>query len=399
MRTTRAFWLLFLAFTGCDTLGRTKVDNPVAGPPPPRVKLASTQSVGTAHIGTPLSQPEQAAEAEGVVRLASAESSEVGDEVFALQPVAVVNGSPILAGDILERYGASLEEARQKTSAEQFREVRLDLIERDLPGHIDRKLLADALRSTLKSEQIKALNEAIGKAFDEEIAGMMKEMGVNTRHELELELQKQKTSLASLRDNFATQQMAMEYIRSKAGKLDEIGRPELLQYYQAHAEDYAVPAKVKWQQILIAFRGDDEKRQALNELEQAIQELKSGADFGDVARRLSGGYNAESGGHFGWTEAGSLSNREIEKALFELPVGSISRVFEDSTSFQLVKVTDRQPAGRVPFATVQDTIREQLEKETRRQLAERVVQELRAGAVIVTMFDENKSEKKRVDRS
>lgn len=396
MRMMRLFALLLLGLAGCDSLGKTKVDSPVAGPPPPRMNLTG-RPAGQASLQSAVASIDEDS-GSGAFRLASAQS-ERDEAPFGLQPVAVVNGQPILAADILERYGASLEEVSKKLSPEQFRQARLELIERDLPGHIDRKLLASALQSSLKPEQIKALNEAIGKAFDAEAETMMKEMGVNTRHELDIELQKQKTSLAGLRDNFTMQQMAMEYINFKAGPAGKTGRAELLRYYETHADDYAIPAKVKWQQIVVSFGGEDEKRQALDRLEKAVAELKSGADFGEVARRYSDGYNAESGGHFGWTEAGSLADQEVERALFEMPVGSVSEIFEDRTFFQLVKVTDRQDAGRVPFEEVQDEIRGKLEKENRRELAERVLEELRASATIATMFDEKKTAEKGRERS
>jgi peptidyl-prolyl cis-trans isomerase SurA len=398
MRTMPIVWgfSLALALAGCDSLGKTKADSPVAGPPPPRMNSSTARHVGQATLG-PAAEPED--ESAGFVRLASAEGGSADDVLFGLRPVAVVNGSPILAADILERYGTSLEEARKKMTAGQFREARLALIERDLPGHIDRKLLAAALKSTLKAEQIKALNEAVGKAFDEKAAHMMKEMGVGTQHELDLELQKQKTSLASFRDSFMIETIAMEYLRSKASSTPEIGRPELLQYYEAHADSYAIPAKVKWQQILIMFSGEDEKQEALERLEQVVQELKSGKDFGDIARRYSDGYNAAEGGHFGWTQAGSLVDQRVEQALFGLPAGTVSQVFEDGSSFQLVKVTDRQEAGKIPFDDVQEKIRETLEKQSRQQLAEQVLEDLRKTAVITTIFDGKNSAQKTAERS
>ena len=398
MRAMRLFGLLLLGLAGCDSLGKTKVDNPVAGPPPPRMNVTG-RPAGRVSLGADSVVQADTSENAGEVRLASAQSLDSDDSLFGLQPVAIVNGQPILAADILERYGASLEEARKKMSSEQFRQARLELIERDLPGHIDRILLATSLQSSLKPEQIKALNDAIGKAFDEETAKMMKEMKVNSRHELDIELQKQKTSLASLRDNFTMQQTAMEYINFKSGPQKEVGRPELLRYYETHTEEYAVPAKVKWQQILIAFENDEERREALDRMERAIAALKSGADFGEVAQRHSDGYNAESGGHFGWTEAGSLADQKVARALFSMSVGTVSEIFEDRTTFQLVKVTERQDAGRVPFDEVQDEIREKLEKESRRELAERVLRELRENATIVTIFDEQKIAEKGRERS
>lgn len=398
MRAMPLLGLLLLGLAGCDSLGKTKVDNPVAGPPPPRMNVAG-RPAGRVSLGADSVVQADTSENAGEVRLASAQSLDSDDALFGLQPVAIVNGQPILAADILERYGGSLEEARKKMSSEQFRQARLELIERDLPGHIDRILLATSLQSSLKPEQIKALNDAIGKAFDEETAKMMKEMKVISRHELDLELQKQKTSLASLRDNFTMQQTAMEYINFKSGPQKEVGRPELLRYYETHTEEYAVPAKVKWQQILMTFENDDERREALDRMERAIAELKSGADFGEVARRHSDGYNAESGGHFGWTEADSLADEKVERALFSMPVGTVSEIFEDATTFQLVKVTDRQDAGRVPFEQVQDEIRKKLEKANRRDLAERVLRELRENATIMTIFDEQRIAEKSPERS
>ncbi len=254
MRGVYVSLLTVLALAGCDSLNKPKVDNPVMGPAPPRISFNNEE-------GNQVENPLQTADAEMDVPALEdsqvAQASLTRDQSHSLsgsQTVAIVNGSPILASEVLERYGTQLAEAKNKLPPEQYEEARLMLIKRDLDGHIERKVLADGLTAMLKKEQIDMLNSFINQAFEKEVARMMKEAGVNTRLELEEELRKQHTSLANLKTNFANQRMAMEFLGTKTQTDNEPGRPELLAYYNEHHEDYHIPVRAKWQQILVDFK-------------------------------------------------------------------------------------------------------------------------------------------------
>ena len=96
-------------------------------------------------------------------------------------------------------------------------------------------------------------------------------------------------------------------------------------YYDAHRSDYDVPAEVKWQELEVSFTKHGGKKQAWDVFNQAVQELQSqhGENFNEVVKKYTDGPKPDNGGQMGWTHKGSLANKEIERALFELPVGQI----------------------------------------------------------------------------
>jgi parvulin-like peptidyl-prolyl isomerase len=218
---------------------------------------------------------------------------------------------------------------------------------------------------------------------------LKKELKVTSKHELDAELQKQGTSLASLRDAFVSQRMAREYLGAKAESKRKIGRQELLAHYQAHAADYAQPARVRWQQIMISFSKHGGKPQAFEVLNQAVEDLRGGADFGAVARKYSNGPTAHTNGQWDWMQAGSFADEQVEQELFRLPVGEISQVLEDGLSFQLVKVNERRDAGRTPFEEVQADIQKSLEQDDRQKAINNALDELVASSVVTTIFDQS----------
>jgi parvulin-like peptidyl-prolyl isomerase len=382
-----------LALAGCDSLNKPKVDNPVMGPPPPRISFnndspnPSESPLQTADTGNDIPVLEDSQVAQASLETAG------NNPLSGSQTVAIVNGSPILASEVLERYGTQLAEAKEKLPPEKYDEARLMLLKQDLASHIERKVLADGLKAMLKKEQIDMLNTFINQAFETEVARMMKEAGVNSKVELEEELRKQHTSLANLKTNFANQRMAMEFLGSKTQSDIKVGRPELLQFYNEHHEDYFVPARVKWQQIMVDFNkhgGRAGAQQRLNEIVAKMQPTR-GANFTEVAKELSDGPNAANGGRWEWTKAGSLADKRIDEALFQLPPGRPSQVFESNDSFKIVMVDQREEGRYKPFDDLQDEIKETLEKDSRKVAAQKFIDDIMAKAEITTIFDQPKT--------
>jgi parvulin-like peptidyl-prolyl isomerase len=385
------------ALVGCDSLGRApKYDNPVLGPKPPRVSFGEDARNAADGVKT--------ADADGTTSPAAAPTDApsqirpVGLTLNGLSPnlpladsqtVAVVNGRPVLAIEVLEPYAPQLAKAKEKLPPDEYNRARLELIRRDLPSHIERNLLAQALRTTLKSEQATMLDSALDQAFDQEIARMMKEGGLHSRVELEQRLHAEGTSLASFRASFEARQLAIEYIRAKAPVNLQLSRPELLAYYESHKKDYLNPAEARWQQIVVDVRKHGGEAAAEGRLAEIIEKLRPtrGANFAEVAREYSDGPNAEKGGQWEWTKKGSLADADVDRALFGLPVGQPSQVFAKDGEFKIVLVTERRDANHTPFEEVQDEIREQIEREARKNSAREVVEKLKAEADIVTIFD------------
>src|SRR5690606_35921250 len=95
------------------------------------------------------------------------------------------------------------------------------------------------------------------------------------------------------------------------------------------------------------------------------------------------------GGHWDWTQKGSLADPEVERLLFELRIGEIGEPFAGKNAYQIICVTDRRPERVTPFAEVQNDLRQQILEQKQKALDDEVIKRLKKDAVITTMFDAN----------
>lgn len=388
--------LTILTSFGCNSLQK-KHDNPVLIDAPMRVaNLAKEKEEETKVAATTEGSQIEPVSSEEVPKRFKADPWEDWEDdtaIYNSKVAATVNGAPILNGDVLDRYSGYLismrDHMRQKRiPPEEYEKVREMFVQRDLQGHIQRRLLVETMKSSLKPEQIKALNGHLDTLFEKEVAKLKHDLKVSTRTELELELNKKGTTLQNVKDNFTTERMAMEYVAIKMDKAEHIDRSDLLEYYQAHIDDYAIPAKVEWEQIQVSFPDKSAKEKAHERMQQAIKELSSGVPFETVARKYSDGPTAKSGGQWELMETGTLADVKLEKLLFEMPVGRLSTIYEGPSDFQVVRVKARQEAGRQQFGDVQDAIREKMELEQNKKRPEKLFKKLYAEAVIETKYDQ-----------
>ena len=80
--------------------------------------------------------------------------------------------------------------------------------------------------------------------------------------------------------------------------------------------------------------------------------------------------------------------KAVNEALQALPIGQVSEVLEGPSSFHIVQVENRRPAGAATFAEVQDKVRSTLTE--RRFQAERaaLLAKLRERTLVTTIFDD-----------
>jgi len=412
MRGAFPLLILALSLTGCgwfDLFNTVKVDNPVMGPPPPRTKMANraTREKKYADAGGFLqSVPSDQQDSDVVVAGAiDDESGGTGDSFEKNRVVAVVNGEPIFEAEVLAPYAMGIRKAKHTATPAQLRDLQRevdDLIQRDLDGHIENRLVISALRSSLKKEQIEMFEEHLNDQFNNvRIPEMLKKLGLTSSHELDALMQaKSGRSLASQRTEHINRMMAGQYLHEKStSQKSEIERRDLLDYYERHIDDFTLLAEVNWQQIVINHAAHGGKDPAFEVLEEVIKKLRTsnGESFTAVARENSNGPKAKNGGRWGWTQKGSLADADMETMLFKLPVGRISQVIERKSAYHLLMVIERKPARTRRFAEVQNEIRETLEEEQKRSAAEKVLDELYESAVIKTIYDDQADEDSKDD--
>lgn len=131
-----------------------------------------------------------------------------------------------------------------------------------------------------------------------------------------------------------------------------VGESEMKRYYQEHRDRFALPEEYTLSQILIQFRRSDGTADALAKARQAMDELKRGEKFEDVALQYSDGPNASRGGQLGLVRQGELLP-SIERAIASLVPGGISDIIESSEGFHIIRVDEKKPKQFRPFEEVQ----------------------------------------------
>jgi peptidyl-prolyl cis-trans isomerase SurA len=121
---------------------------------------------------------------------------------------------------------------------------------------------------------------------------------------------------------------------------------QMLAYWEENkGQTQARPANVSFRQIVIMPQPDSAARaRGRATAESLLVELRGGADFAALARRLSADTaTRDSGGSLGWFRRGTMV-KAFEEAAFRLKPGDISNVVETDFGYHIIQVQRVQPA-------------------------------------------------------
>lgn len=121
-----------------------------------------------------------------------------------------------------------------------------------------------------------------------------------------------------------------------------VGDLEMKRYYDGHRDRFALPEEYLLSQIFVQRRSPEETADALTKVRQAMDDLKRGEKFEDVALQYSDAPNAVQGGRLGLVRQGELFPA-IERAIAALVPGGISDIVENADGFHIIRVDDKKP--------------------------------------------------------
>ena len=193
-------------------------------------------------------------------------------------------------------------------------------------------------------------------------------MAITKMIERKLQLQEAKKSKVEVSDQEVTQ--ALEQMKQREGALDPsnpqntrtvrdqlmllkvvdmevrgnvmVGDSEMKRYYDGHRDRFALPEEYLLSQIFVSRRSPEETADALTKARRAMDELKRGEKFEDVALQYSDAPNAVQGGRLGLVRQGELLPA-IERAIAALVPGGISDIIEHADGFHIIRVDDKKP--------------------------------------------------------
>jgi peptidyl-prolyl cis-trans isomerase SurA len=338
----------------------------------------------------------QKAEPDGVIQTGLLDTlpdaaNEATNAQFAARIRATVNGVPILDEEVqatsfqfLALVDRMAEPERSVKRREILKEALDQLVEREL-------ILQDAFNRLQKAGKnaLDRLKEGSNKEFDKRWVRNIKDSNkIKSDEDLKELLRRQGLSLETIRRQWTRQFMATEYLRSRIMPyIDRIGREEMLEYYEKHAEEFKIDDAVEWQDIFISAnnpRQPNRDRAAARKVaEDVAAKARKGADFVALCKEHDDGDSTLRNGSGIGHKRGEIKPAEIEPFLFRLPEGDIGPIVEVSNGFHVIRLVKREYAGKRPFDEgVQKEIRNKLRNEIFNREAKKIVTELKRKAVI-----------------
>lgn len=149
------------------------------------------------------------------------------------------------------------------------------------------------------------------------------------------------------------------------------------------ADTPATEEQVRAAHILVSVAQDaseEDKTAARAKIDAALQEVKDGRDFAEVAKEVSDDSSAGDGGDLGWFGRGRMV-AEFENAAFSLEPGEVSEVVETQFGYHIIKVLEKDAARPLEGSALESK---------RSQAFEEWLQGLRTSAQIVRSWNTNK---------
>ncbi|MBI3322930.1 MAG: peptidylprolyl isomerase [Candidatus Omnitrophica bacterium] len=153
------------------------------------------------------------------------------------------------------------------------------------------------------------------------------------------------------KDQLTIQKLISREVRSRV----TVSPAEVTQYYEQHKEEFVTPPAVQVATILIRPKDSLDISRCSGLAQELHRQLLAGADFYELAKRYSDGFNAQMGGRMGPLERGK-SRKEIDDVLFKLKAGEISPVIKTAAGFHIFLVESERPPRQAQLPEVQADI-------------------------------------------
>ncbi|MEW6347462.1 MAG: peptidyl-prolyl cis-trans isomerase [Thermodesulfobacteriota bacterium] len=143
--------------------------------------------------------------------------------------------------------------------------------------------------------------------------------------------------------------LARMYLSKKAKDTPEPAEKDAKEYYDKNPAQFTVPESLH----LHVIQTETEK-----DAKDALQRVKKGEKFGDVANQVSKHSSKVRGGDQGWIFKGALAQLdlpELDAAAFKLKKGQVSEPVKTKSGYYLVMVEESKAADKRPFEEVKDS--------------------------------------------
>ncbi|MFN7974497.1 MAG: peptidyl-prolyl cis-trans isomerase [Acidobacteriota bacterium] len=234
---------------------------------------------------------------------------------------------------------------------------------------IDNLLLVQKARS----DGIKVGEDEITEVMNR----MMLENGIGSQEDLVIALRAEGIEFDDFKDDLRNQGYREHLISQEILRKISVTDSEIQKFYDENGDKFDVPARTRIREIGL---GDD-RAKAEELLAKVNARLKGGAKFEDVATDMSLAPSKDAGGDLGWNSKGDLDS-SIEAAAEKLAPGQTSPLVASAYGFKVIRVEERQAAGKRPLAEVHDSVEDYLRRKLYDEQLRAFIEKLRADADI-----------------
>jgi len=129
-------------------------------------------------------------------------------------------------------------------------------------------------------------------------------------------------------------------------------------YYQEHQDKYSVPERIKFRWISMDKHSDDTNSSVRGRMENVLQLVRTGGDFGDLAKTYSERPQRDSD----WLETSKV-NESYRNEFSKIKPGESTGVIETADSYFIFHLDQRDPMHVQPLNDVRSSIGEQLKRD------------------------------------
>jgi peptidyl-prolyl cis-trans isomerase C len=285
-----------------------------------------------------------------------------------------VNGQTITEAQVAEEEGRLTMAMGGRMDPQQLESMKPMIREQAVNNLINRELLSEAV----KKEGIKVSSDEVDKRISDLEAAAGGAQGFDDR------LAMMGVTRDDLRQEIELGVGIEKLMEQKSEGMSEPTEADMRNFYDENPDQFTRPEQVKARHILFmvdADASDADKAAKRKEAEEALAELKAGADFATMAQERSDCPSASKGGDLGYFGRGSMVP-QFEDAAFALRPGQMSGIVETRFGYHIIKVEDKTEPGKVSYEDAKANIEQYLGGQNKQQAMTKVIEGLRAEANI-----------------
>lgn len=263
----------------------------------------------------------------------SASAKSINDSI-----VAIVNKDVITLKDLKDYMASVYRQLKiEHRSPSKIREIMASYEQKGVNQLIEDKLIlnaADVKGIEIRPEIIKKKLKEIKDRYPSE-------------DDFQREINAQGITGSDLKKKITNQLKSKHIVDMEVSSKVMINPEDVTRYYSNHADDFGTKTKYNLDSIYVSFKNG--KEEALTKIKEAKDKLSAGADFKEIAKTYS---EAPSVGSL---EEGQMV-ADVEREIFALKVGDISRPLEVASGVYLFKINEIHPGRKQSLEEVKNNI-------------------------------------------